>query len=301
MKPANSVTSAVSLTTNIHLTTPYQTEMVDNKGDQLFTIFYENKGKETIILLHGGPGFPNNLEEVALLLKDNFQVVVFHQRGTKKSPCRSKDYSMEAYISDVEAIRGHYHIGKFHLWGHSWGGLYAQVYAQKHPENLLSLFLCCPGSGTNAEWKQTEKEVMQLNRLKTTFWQWSKMGLNNLLGMLGSDAAYARLFTQVMKNYNEGFINTNGLKTEFEYLKAEPINKTRPQIINYPLLTRLEHPEFTITIVYGDGDIYRESKNFVLNRYPTARVITIKNCGHIPWLHNAAAYKTILNNHYQLH
>ena len=298
MKTANTVKPVALQTTNIHLAVSYKTGMVDNKGDQLFTIFYENKGKETIILLHGGPGFPNDLEEVANILKASFQVIIFHQRGTQKSPCRSKDYFMEAYISDVEAIRAHYHIGKFHLWGHSWGGLYAQVYAQKHGENLLSLFLCCPGSGTNKEWKQTEKEVMQLNRSKTSFWQWTKMGWNYLLGMLGSDAAYARLFTQVMKNYNDEFVDTANLKSEFEYLKAEPINKTRPQILKYPLLARLERPNFAITIVYGDGDIYRESKNFVLKRYPTANVITIENCGHIPWLHNPAAYKTILYNHY---
>ncbi len=299
MKTAKAATLVMSHN-NIHIPDSYQTEMVDNNGDQLFSIFYENKGREVVILLHGGPGFPNDLEEVAYILKENFQVIVFHQRGTRKSPCRSKDYSMEAYISDVEAIRKHYNIAKFHLWGHSWGGLNAQVYAQKHGENLLSLFLCCPGSGTGYQWKQTESEVMQLNRSKTTFWQWTKMGWNNLLGMLGSNAAYARLFTQVMKNYNEDYVDTANLKSEFKYLKAEPINKTRPQIIKYPLLTRIEHPNFTITIVYGDGDIYQESKNFVLNRYPTANVTILKNCGHIPWLHNAADYKTILNNHYKL-
>ena len=299
MKTANKALPAKTFTANVQLTFPYQTCIVDNKGDQLFTHFYENKGQETVILLHGGPGFPNDLEEVANVLKEAFQVIVFHQRGTQQSPCSSKDYSLNAYISDVETIRQHFQIGKFHLWGHSWGGLYAQVYAQKHPENLLSLFLCCPGSGTNWEWKQTEKEVMQLNRSKTNFWQWTKMGWNNLLGMLGSDKAYERLFTQVMKNYNEGFVDTTNLKAEFEYLKAEPINKTRPQILKYPLLKRQEKPHFKITIVYGDQDIYRESKNYVLNRYPTANAVILENCGHIPWLHHATAYNIILQSHYQ--
>jgi len=60
--------------------------------------------------------------------------------------------------------------------------------------------LCCPGSGTGEEWKQTEKEVMQLNRSKCSSYEWMKMGVNNLLGILGSDKAYMRLFKQVMKN-----------------------------------------------------------------------------------------------------
>jgi proline iminopeptidase len=45
------------------------------------------------------------LREVADTLKDRFQVITFHQRGTKKSPCANNDYSMEAYLSDIEAVR----------------------------------------------------------------------------------------------------------------------------------------------------------------------------------------------------
>lgn len=275
------------------------TNLIDNNGDKLFSTIYPNPNKETIILLHGGPGFPSDLIEVVEILKDNFQVITFHQRGTKKSPCQSKNYSMEAYLSDIDRITKFYGITKFHLWGHSWGGLYAQIYANKHAENLLSLFLCCPGSGTNFEWKQTEKEVMQLNKSKCTNWEWSKMGMNNLLGILGSDNAYKRLFKQVMKNYNDDFVKTEHLGIDFYNLKAEPINKTRPEILKYPLLSKLEKPNFKITIVYGDQDIYKTSKNFVLNRYPTAKVWSIKNCGHIPWLHNPIEYKMILGKHYK--
>jgi proline iminopeptidase len=273
--------------------------VIDNKGDKLFSVIYPASDRETIILLHGGPGFPSDIEEVADALKDRFQVITFHQRGTGKSPCKSKDYSMEAYLSDIEAVRAYYKIGKFHLWGHSWGGLYAQIYAGRYSDNLLSLFLCCPGSGTNSEWKQTEKEVMQLNKSKCTFWQWTKMGMNNLWGMLGSDKAYKRLFTQVMKNYNDDFIETAHSGVDFGNLKAAPINRTRPEIIKYPLLEKMTKPQFKITIVYGDQDIYKASKNFVINRYPTAEITTIPNCGHIPWLHNPTEYAKILTTHYQ--
>ncbi|GAB3178146.1 alpha/beta hydrolase [Telluribacter humicola] len=293
------MTLLVSLATKAQSNGEYITNVVDNKGDMLYTTIYPNPGKETIILLHGGPGFSSDLMEVVDILKENFQVITFHQRGTKKSPCAIKDYSMDAYLSDIEAVRGFYKVDKFHLWGHSWGGLYAQVYADKYSDNLLSLFLCCPGSGTNLEWKQTEKEVMQLNKSKCTTWQWALMGWNNLLGMLGSDRAYGRLFTQVMKNYNDDFIDTQNLGVDFSNLKAEPINRTRPQIVKYPVLARQEQPAYPISIVYGDQDIYQTSKDFVINRYPTARVLTIKNSGHIPWLHNPADYKSILKGHYQ--
>ncbi|KAB7730432.1 alpha/beta fold hydrolase [Rudanella paleaurantiibacter] len=275
-----------------------QTTHIVNRGDTLFTTFYPNPGCKTVVLLHGGPGFPSDLPEVVECLRSRFQLITFHQRGTRQSPCPSRDYSMNAYLSDIEAVRQHYGVERFHLWGHSWGGLYAQIYADRYPDALLSLFLCCPGSGTNLEWKQTEHEVMQLNRSKCTSWEWVQMGWNNLLGMLGSDRAYERLFTQVMKNYNHEFIQTDYLSVDFTNLKAEPINRTRPEILKYPLLPQQPHPPFPVTIVYGDGDIYQSSKNFVLNRYPTATVQTITHCGHIPWLHNPTDYKAILQRHY---
>jgi len=273
--------------------------IIDNKGDKLFSIIYPNSERETIILLHGGPGIPNDIEEIANTFKGNFQVITFHQRGTEKSPCKSGNYSIDAYLSDIETVREFYKIDKFHLWGHSWGGLYAQIYADKYAGNLLSLFLCNPGSGTNLEWKQTEKEVMQFNKSKCTFWEWTKMGMNSLLGIFGNSEAYNRLFTQVMKNYNAGFIEKDHSGVDFDNLKADPINKTRPEIIKYPLLQKMTDPNFKITIVYGDRDIYSASKEFVINRYPTAEVITIPKCGHLPWLHNPKEYTKILTEHYK--
>jgi proline iminopeptidase len=272
--------------------------IVDNNGAKLFSTLYPNPNRETIILLHGGPGFPSELAEVVQILKDSFQVLTFHQRGTSKSPCTSGIYTMGAYVSDINAIANYYGIEKFHLWGHSWGGLYAQIYTQAYPQKLLSLFLCCPGSGTGQEWKQTEKEVMQLNKSKTNTWQWMCMGINNLLGMMGSDNAYKRLFRQVMKNYNDGFVKSDASAIDFSYLKAEPINKTRPEIVKFPLLKKQENLHIKTTIVYGDKDIYQSSKNFVTERYPLANLKIIPDCGHIPWLHNPVIYKEILHEHY---
>lgn len=284
-----------------HYETEMKTAIIDNNGDKLFTVMHPNPGKETIILLHGGPGFPSSLTEVINDLKDHFQIIFFHQRGTKKSPCRSGDYSMEAYLEDIEAVRHFYNIEKFHLWGHSWGGLYAQIYAEKYTDHLLSIFLCSPGSGTNVQWKQTEKEVMKLNKSMTTTWEWTKMGMNSFLGMLGSDNAYKRLFTQVMKNYNKKFVSVDAsiIAEDFDLLKADPINKTRPAIVKYPLLKGLSHPDFKITILYGDQDIYTVSKSFVIDRYPTAKVVAVPNSGHIPWLHNPDVYKSIVSRHYK--
>lgn len=271
---------------------------INNKGDTLYTIIYPNEGKETVILLHGGPGFPDELSDVVDILKNKYQIITFHQRGTRKSPCMSGDLSMDAHVSDIEVIAACFGVERFHLFGHSWGGLYAQIYAQCHPERLLSLFLCNPGSGTGAEWKQTEREVLRSNRSKCTLWEWAGMGMNSLLGLIGSDKAARRLFRQVMKNYNKGFTADYDPGAAVRNLTAAAANKTRMEIAKYPLLKPMTDPIFPITIVYGDKDIYESSKEFVLMRYPTAKVITIENCGHLPWLHNPVRFKEILKEAY---
>lgn len=274
-------------------------QLIENKGDNLFTTIYPNKNKETVILLHGGPGVPDELKEIVEMLTHKYQVITFHQRGTRKSPCKSNDYSMEAYSSDIEAIASYFKLKNFHLFGHSWGGLYAQIYAQLHPEQILSLFLCCPGSGTGKQWKVTEREILKFNRSKTTLAEWMGMGFNSLLGMLGSDNAHRRLFRQVIKNYNKGYA-TSANEIDFQNVEATPINQTRKEIRKYPMLEICQNPNFKITIVYGDGDIYNGSKNFVINRYPTAKVQMIENCGHFPWQHNLVRFKSVMAEHYGL-
>jgi pimeloyl-ACP methyl ester carboxylesterase len=275
-----------------------RTELIDNTDTKLFVTIYPNTGKETIILLHGGPGFPDDLKEVAETFASKYQAISFHQRGTKKSPCKSDDYSIERYISDIDCVAEYFQIEKFHLFGHSWGGVYAQVYAQKRPDNLLSLFLCNPGSGTGAEWKQTENEVMQFNKSKTSAGEWMKMGLNSILGMFGIDNAYKNLFKQVMKNYNADFSESHFSDINYDNITASPINKTRGEIEKYPVLAQMPKPGFKVSIVYGDRDIYQSSKDFVTNRYPTAKVYSVENCGHLPWLHNPQKFTQILAEHF---
>ena len=276
-----------------------KTSLIDNRGDSLFTTIYPREASETIVLLHGGPGCPDDFTDIVEQLADRYQVITFHQRGTRKSPCPSGDYSMEKYISDIEAIASHFDLGKFHLFGHSWGGLYAQIYAQLHPKRLLSLFLCSPGCGTGSQWKLVEREIVSYNRSKTPTLAWMMMGLNTVLGMMGNDAAYQRLFKQATKNYNKDFsVSSTVSSVDFKNIKATAVNQTRKEIMGYPLLKSQIELDLPVTINYGDHDIFGDSKNYVLQRFSSARKEVIKNSGHFPWLHNPSAFATILKNHF---
>lgn len=273
---------------------------VTNKRATLSVKVYPRENTETVILLHGGPGVPDEMKHVANVLGEKLQVVYFEQRGTGDSKCSNCTYTIANYISDIDAIAGYLQLDSFHLFGHSWGGLYAQIYADKNPEKVRSLFLCSASSGTNLTWKQTEREVMEFNKKMCSTGEWLKMGWNSLLGLFGSNTAYRKLFRQVYKNYHKEFgeieINWEGLAKVF----AEPINKTRKEIIKYKALSKMDSPEFPICITYGQKDIYGESKKELIKRYPTGQLFEISNCGHIPWLHNPVEFQEILGRFYSI-
>jgi len=273
---------------------------IKNNGTLLSTTIYPKKGAETIILLHGGPAVPDDMIEVVNILKENLQVITFEQRGVGNSNCGKCKFTMQDYISDIDAIAKYFGLKSFHLFGHSWGGLYAQIYAEKKPENIKSLFLCSPSSGTNELWKKTEKEVMSFNKKNTSNREWLKMGWNSMLGMLGSSKAYQKLFKQVLTNYHKDYTNIEITDEFLNKVNAKPINKTRKEIIKYKPLTRFENPTYPIIITYGDNDIYEESKKELMNRFPKVKVEIIKKCGHIPWKHNPTEFKDVLLKFYKL-
>lgn len=234
-------------------------------------------------------------------LSRRFQVITFDQRGTGRSPATGASYSIDEYIADIDAIARHVGIQKFHLFGHSWGGLYAQIYAEKNPQRVLSMFLCSPSSGTGVLWKQTEHEVMSFNKRHSGFWAWSLMGVKSLLGMLGSDKAYQSLFKQVLENYNKDFDPVfTATDAMVKNVRAEPINKTRPHLLECPPLLHGVDYRFPIMITYGQKDLYGESKNSVKRRLPTATFMEFENAGHIAWKHNSAKFFHTLNEFYQL-
>jgi proline iminopeptidase len=277
------------------------TALVRSTHAQLYTTIYPKQDAQTVVLLHGGPGVPMDDSPIAELLQQKFQVITFDQRGTGRSPAEGASYAIEEYLEDLNTIAHHFGVEQFHLFGHSWGGLYGQIYAENHPEKVLSLFLSSPSSGTGQMWTEAEREVMAFNKKHSGFWGWSQMGVRSLLGTLGFDSAYQSLFKQVLENYNKEFDPNFVASAEMvEHVRAEPINKTRPHIVAYPLLKDEVKYNFPVIVVYGEKDIYGASKRYVKRRYPEATFIEVENAGHIAWRHTPKRFAEIVVKFYGL-
>jgi proline iminopeptidase len=274
---------------------------IESPSGKLFAIINPRPKAESIMLLHGGPGLPTDFSPIAEHLSPKYQVIAFDQRGTRRSPLKKEDYSIEGYIKDIDVVCQQFGLDKFHLFGHSWGGLYAQIYSEKNPHRILSLFLASPSSGTGDVCRQTEKEILSYNRTHSSAWEWATMVIQSLLALLGSDAASKSLYKQVLENYNREFDSSFVASDAMvENVMAGPTIKTRFRIRKYPVLKEFVNCPFPVMITYGDKDIYGKSRQEVLRRFPEAIIKEFSNSGHFPWIHSPQEFNSSLAEFYRL-
>lgn len=118
------------------------------------TLYYEQSGNpqgQPVIFLHGGPGGGTSPDYRRFFDPAAYRIVLFDQRGSGKSTphaCLEENTTWHL-VADIEQLRAHLKIERWHVFGGSWGSTLALAYAETHPERVLSLvlrgiFLCRP-------------------------------------------------------------------------------------------------------------------------------------------------------------
>ena len=115
--------------------------------DQWVMIRGESVSNPPLILLHGGPGFPETrlFRHFNAPLEKSFTVVYWEQRGAGKSFDRRTPRSsmrIEQFIGDldelVNAVRRRLGKDKVTVYGHSWGSVLGVLYAARFPEKVAA-------------------------------------------------------------------------------------------------------------------------------------------------------------------
>lgn len=130
--------------------------------DQWVMIRGESVANPVLILLHGGPGFP----EMRLFrtfnapLEQSFTVVYWEQRGTDKSFDRKipkSSMTVAQFLADldelVDAMRERLGKDKVAVYGHSWGSVLGVLYAARFPEKVSAYV----GTGQIGDWPASEQ------------------------------------------------------------------------------------------------------------------------------------------------
>ncbi|MCH2534300.1 MAG: prolyl aminopeptidase [Bdellovibrionales bacterium] len=124
------------------------------KLDDIHTMYYEECGNPKgipIVFIHGGPGGGVNPDCRRFFNPEKFRIILFDQRGAGKSTPHAELENNTTWhlVDDMELLREHLKIEKWHLFGGSWGSTLSLIYAIEHPEKVLSmtlrgLFMCRP-------------------------------------------------------------------------------------------------------------------------------------------------------------
>jgi proline iminopeptidase len=257
-------------------------------------VFEEGTAGDTILLLHGGPGVPDYLEDVSRMLASKCRVIRFDQRGTGQSVCHSGRYALDDYINDVEAVRRARGLERLKLLGHSWGGLVAQLYATRHPDRVARLCLCNSSIGLESDWKAMERAVMAHNRRRSGLLGFVLLGLDQVLAMLpgaAGDRSARRLMARVWQNYFDPPDAAPVPSREWlAGVHSRPIFATRHAALAADASELRGLPSIPMLIIFGQSDIYGRTTERLVARYPNARLVTISDAGHIPWIQNRSAF-----------
>jgi proline iminopeptidase len=123
---------------------PYASGML--RLDGVHSMYWEQSGNPNgvpAVFLHGGPGAGATSTHRRFFDPDAYRIVIFDQRGAGRSvPLGATvDNNLAHLIADMEQLRRHLGIERWHLFGGSWGSTLALAYAETYPERCLSIVL----------------------------------------------------------------------------------------------------------------------------------------------------------------
>ena len=133
-----------SLLTPYPVIEPYETGML-TVGDG-HSIYFERVGKKggkPAVFLHGGPGGGSLPQYRRLFNPDDYDVLLFDQRGCGRSTPHAELEANTTWhlVADIERLREMIGVSQWLVFGGSWGSTLALAYAETHPDRVSELVL----------------------------------------------------------------------------------------------------------------------------------------------------------------
>jgi proline iminopeptidase len=121
-----------------------------------------HKNHAPILCVHGGPGVPSDYLLPLTALSFERRVILYDQLdvGHSDKPGDPKNWTVERFVSEIDAIRKALGLDQFHLFGNSWGATVVAEYAIGRPQGMNSLTLEGPLLST-ARWIADNDEYIK--------------------------------------------------------------------------------------------------------------------------------------------
>ena len=252
-----------------------------------------------IIVLHGGPDFDISylLPELDRL-SDKFHLIYYDQRGRGRSAdhVKPEDVTLKSELADLDEVREHFHLDKVVLLGHSWGTVLALEYALRHPERVSRLVLMDPAPASAADVNRFRKErvekwpvLMELRKAIADTTAYKDADPEAVVAYyrvhfkpaLARPEDYEKLILRMQARFIEqgkdGILKSRAVEDRL-------VNETWASPNGYDLHPKLKDLNIPTLVITGDHDFFPFAAEHIAQAIPGARLVTLKDCGHFPYL-----------------
>lgn len=260
-----------------------------------------------IIVLHGGPDFDQSylLPEMDRL-SDSCRLIYYDQRGRGKSAnnVRPEDVTLASDIADLEKVRQYFHLESLTLLGHSWGTVIALEYALKYPKRVSHLILMNPGPASREDYMQFRKEWLE----KRADLVAQKKAIAETAAYKEGDpeavTAYYRIHFKPAfartENYEKLIVRMHADFAKEGVLKARAVEDRLMQDTwaksDFDLLPQLKTLKIPTLVLSGDHEfIPASTAEHIAQAIPSARMVTMKDCGHFTYMECPVAVHEQIN------
>lgn len=278
-----------------------QEGFIETHGAELF--FRTTGQGSPLIVLHGGPGFSQEiLYRQMLKLADTNRVIFYDQRGCGSSTgeITPESITVESYINDLEAIRKAFHYEKISILGYSWGGYLAMQYALAYPHHVEKMILSNSLPASSEDMALFAQEFAR----RTAPYQdeISEIRASQAFQDGHPDTA-ERLYRTICQTYlyhpeKVSLLNLRMTKTAFlNGLKVSEIFDNSVFKATYSLHNGLKNLQIPTLIIHGDTDpIPPICAKHIHESIPQSELIFMRKCGHFPPVECPEAYFTSIED-----
>lgn len=202
--------------------------------------------------------------------------------GISSSPT-NRDYTIDAFATDLELVLRHFGFSRIALVGLSMGGVIAQVFAERHPALLQALVLV----------DTTAHGLGQDVRPETVF-----KGIDRLGIAAASQEVVVRSFGKSTPRALVDWAKREVIQTP-EFVARAAV-ASLGQSDTRPLLPRIKVP--TLVIVGEEDIILPVAESRALHDgIPNSTLVVIENAGHFPMLERPQEFNRVLHTFLDQH